>query len=121
MKHTEGKFTGFNDWQLYYQQWLPDGASKAKIVVVHGLGEHSGRYGNVVDYLVPKGNAIYALDHRGHGRSPETHCAHVNRWEEYREDLHAFVKMVSAIEPEKPLFILGHSMGGLMTLEYVLH
>ncbi|VAW30870.1 Lysophospholipase; Monoglyceride lipase, partial [hydrothermal vent metagenome] len=70
MKHEEGTFKSADGLDLYYQSWLPDGDAKATIVIVHGMGEHGGRYPHVVNALVPKGYAIYAADHRGHGRSP---------------------------------------------------
>lgn len=103
------------------QSWLPEGDKQAVIVLIHGLGEHSGRYQNVVDALAPQGYAIYSFDHRGHGRSPDRQCAHVNNWSEYRNDVRAFVQLVQQRELGLPLFLYGHSMGGLITLEYVLH
>ena len=59
MKHTEGKFKGQKDLNLYYQRWQP--APKAILLVVHGFAEHSGRYMNVVNYFVPKGYAVYPV------------------------------------------------------------
>ncbi|MCA9960272.1 MAG: lysophospholipase, partial [Anaerolineales bacterium] len=59
--------------------------------------------------------------HRGHGRSPDRQCAHVNDWGEYRADVQAFLDLVHEREPGLPLFLFGHSMGGLITLNYVLH
>ncbi len=121
MQHTTGKFTGDGGLELFMQSWLPAGNKRAVIALIHGLGEHSGRYQNVVDALVPQGYAIYSFDHRGHGRSPDRQCAHVNDWSEYRNDVRAFVQLVQQREPGLPLFLYGHSMGGLITLEYVLH
>ncbi len=120
IEHAEGAFEGSQGIRLYYQNWRPEQvAPRAVIVISHGFGEHSGRYGNVVRYLVPRGYTIYALDHRGHGRSPGRR-GHINRWAEYREDLRAFVSFVKNEEPGFPLFLYGHSMGGLIALEYVL-
>ena len=121
MKHEESKFTGYGDLQLYYQTWRPDDAPKATLIVVHGLGEHSGRYMNLVNAIVPDGVTVYAFDHRGHGRSAEKMVAHVKNWDEYRGDVAAFVQMVAAAEPNVPLFLMGHSMGGLIVTNYVLH
>jgi len=120
MNHNEGTFQGFGGLQLYYQRWRPDGAIRAVLAIVHGFGEHSGRYMNVVHHLVPKGYAVYAFDHRGHGRSPGPR-GHINSWDEFREDVRAFLQMVAAQEPGRPLFLMGHSMGGLIVLEYALH
>ncbi|MCS7177678.1 MAG: alpha/beta hydrolase [Anaerolineae bacterium] len=119
MRHSEGTFAGFGGLPLYYQSWRPEGEPRAIVILVHGFGEHSGRYMNVVSHLVPRGHAIYALDHRGHGRSPGPR-GYIHDWEEFREDIRAFVRMVAEQEPGRPLFLMGHSMGGLIVLEYAL-
>jgi len=120
MDHLEGTFQGFEGLELYYQRWRPGGEPKAVLTIVHGFGEHSGRYANVVNWLVPKGYAIYAFDLRGHGRSPGQR-SYINRWAEYREDVRAFLTFAQKQEPGRPLFLMGHSMGGLIVLEYTLH
>jgi len=120
MDHAEGTFDGFEGLELYYQRWLPDGEAKAVLAVVHGFGEHSGRYGNVVDWFAPKGYAVYSFDLRGHGRSPGPR-GYVNSFAEFREDLKAFLEFVHEQEPDRPVFLLGHSVGGGVVLEYVLH
>lgn len=119
MKNGEGKFAGHQATELYYQHWHPEGETRAVIAIVHGFGEHCGRYTNVVKHFVPRGYAVFGFDHRGHGRSPGKR-GHINEWSEYRNDVRAFIKLVSEHEPGKPLFIMGHSLGGLITLEYVL-
>jgi len=120
MDHAEGTFSGFEGLELYYQRWGLEGGAKAALTVVHGFGEHSGRYGNVVDWFVPKGYAVYAFDLRGHGRSPGSR-GYINTWDEFREDVRAFLAYVREQEPGRAVFLLGHSMGGLIVLEYVLH
>jgi alpha-beta hydrolase superfamily lysophospholipase len=121
MEHFEGTFRGQGDVELYYQSWRPQGfTSKATLAIVHGFGEHSGRYGNVVNWFVPRGYAAIAFDVRGNGRSPGRR-GYVGSFEEYRGDVRAFLDLVRAREPEGPLFLLGHSQGGLMVLDYVLH
>lgn len=120
MTHQEDYFSGVDGTELYYQSWQPDEPAKAVLVITHGLGEHSGRYLNVVNALVPQGYAIYALDHRGYGRSPGQR-GHINDWAEYREDLRRFVQMVQEREAGRPLFLLGHSMGGCIALDYAEH
>jgi len=86
MKHQEARFKGYGDANLYYQCWLPDTEPRAVLVLAHGLAEHGGRYANVVDRLVPRGYALYAPDHRGHGRSEGWWC-YVERFEHYLHDL----------------------------------
>jgi len=120
MKHQEGTFRGTDGLALYYQSWQPDDPARGVLVIVHGLGEHGGRYKNVVNHLVPQGFAVYALDHRGHGRSPGQR-AYANNMAEFRGDVHAFVQLVANAHPGLPLFIMGHSLGGLITLDYILH
>jgi alpha-beta hydrolase superfamily lysophospholipase len=119
MDHQEGHFEGVRNTQIYYQAWLPDGEPKAAVLIVHGLAEHSGRYANVVEHMVPLGYALYALDHVGHGRS-EGQRAYVDRFDEYISTLHLFVGMVRGWLSAAPLFMLGHSMGSLICINYVL-
>ena len=69
MKHHESAFNGAKAFKIYWQSWPPDGAPKAVLLVAHGFAEHSGRYMNLVNAAVPHGYAVYALDHRGHGKS----------------------------------------------------
>ena len=119
MKHIEGNFKGVRNANIYYQAWLPDGEVKAVLFVVHGLGEHSGRYMNHVDRFVPLGYAVYGLDHIGHGKSDGEREVIV-RFEDYTEPLTAYYNMVKGWQPGKPIFILGHSLGGLITCYYLL-
>jgi alpha-beta hydrolase superfamily lysophospholipase len=118
--HVEGTFEGYDGRSLYYQRWQPDGAPKAVLMVLHGFGEHSGRYGNVVDWFVPRGYAVHAFDQRGHGRSSGKR-GYVESWAEYRDDLKAFLDLSHNGSPDVPLFLVGHSQGGLIVLDYVLH
>jgi alpha-beta hydrolase superfamily lysophospholipase len=119
MQHREGNFTGLEGLELYYQAWLPEGDPVAVLLLVHGLAEHSSRYGNVVNYLVPRGYAVYAPDHRGHGRSGGQR-AHVERFDDYLVDLKTFFDMVRGWHPDARIFVVGHSMGGAISLTYAL-
>jgi alpha-beta hydrolase superfamily lysophospholipase len=113
-------FTGHGGLELVYQRWRADGPPKAVLPIVHGFGEHSGRYGNVVDWFVPRGYSVYALDLRGHGRSPGKR-GELRAFGDLREDVHAFLDLVREAEPGRPVFLMGHSMGGLIVLDYALH
>ena len=119
MEHTEGNFKGVRDVNIYYQAWRPGGDIKAALLVVHGLGEHSGRYMNVVNHFVPLGYAIYGLDHIGHGKSGGLR-EFVDRFQDFTETLTIFYNLVVEQQPDAPIFILGHSMGGLITSYYLL-
>lgn len=119
MQHIEDNFKGVRNLQIYYQAWLPAGAVKAVLLVIHGIGEHSGRYSNVADYFVPLGYAVYALDHIGHGKSAGRR-EFVDRFTDFTDTLAIYLKFVAGWQEGKPIFILGHSMGGTIALTYLL-
>jgi acylglycerol lipase len=119
MDHIEGYFKGVRNTNIYYQAWLPAGNIKAALLVVHGLGEHCGRYMNVVNYFVQLGYAIYGFDHIGHGKS-EGAREFIDCFEDYTDTLTIYHNMVKAWHTGKPMFLLGHSMGGLIALYYLL-
>lgn len=117
MEQKEGRFEGIRNTQIYYQVWSPEDP-KGLVIVIHGYGEHSGRYMNVVNALVPEGYAIWALDHRGHGKSEGKRC-HVERFTDYLEDVAIFEDMARKTCPDLPVHIVGHSMGSLIANNYV--
>ncbi len=120
-QHDEGSFQGAGGLRLYYQHWAAQSdPPRAVLALVHGFGEHSGRYSAVVERLTTRGYAVYSFDLRGHGRSPGRR-GHIDSWSDFRGDVAAFLAMVAAREPDRPLFLMGHSLGGLIVLEYVLH
>jgi alpha-beta hydrolase superfamily lysophospholipase len=119
MERREGIFKGFAGLDLYYQCWREGGEARASLAIIHGFGEHCGRYLNVVNPLASQGFVIYGFDLRGHGRSPGQR-GHINQWEEYRGDVEAFLHFVGKEEPNLPVFLLGHSMGALIALDYLL-
>ncbi|MDD2724706.1 MAG: lysophospholipase [Methylovulum sp.] len=119
MKHIEGYFTGIRDASIYYQAWLPEGGITAVLIIVHGLGEHCGRYLNVVQHFVPLGYAVYGFDHIGHGKS-EGQREVVDRFEDYTDTLSIYHHLVRDWQPDKPFFLIGHSMGGLIAGHYLL-
>ena len=80
--------------------------SHAAIVVVHGINEHSGRYGRLADDLNRRGYAVYAMDLRGHGRS-DGDRALIHSFDEYLDDLEILLARVAARQPGKPLFSVG--------------
>ena len=119
MRRVEGRLDGVGGVGLYWQGWLPDDAPRGLLLLCHGMGEHSGRYTTVLDELVPRGWAVYGLDHRGHGRSDGPR-AHVRRYAHYLADFGVFHRSVGARHPELRPFLLGHSMGGQIALAYAL-
>jgi len=119
MKHQDGYFKSVRDTNIYYQYWLPEGEPKAILLVVHGLAEHSGRYMNVVNHLVPSGYAVYGIDHVGHGKS-DGKRVYVERFQDYTKTLKNYFDMIREWHPKKPIFLIGHSMGGLISAAYLL-
>ena len=120
MDHATSIFIGTDGFELFCQSWSPDKVPKAAIAIVHGVGEHSDRYTNVIPPLVERGYALASYDQRGHGRSPGK-LGHIEGWYDYREDLHLFVQQTREQFRGVPFFLFGHSMGGLVAVDYALH
>jgi len=119
MIHQDGRFKGVRGTNIYYQYWLPEDEPKAILLVVHGLAEHSGRYMNLVNHLVPSGYAVYGMDHIGHGKS-DGKRAYVERFHDYTKTLKTYFDMIQKWQPKKPIFLIGHSMGGLISSAHLL-
>ena len=120
MKHREGSIKGAQGLNLYYQSWHPLSQAKGIVVIIHGLGSHSNLFSNITQSLVLNNYAVYGLDLRGHGRS-QGQRGHINSWSEFREDLRLFCKLIKNLEGKSiPHFLLGHSLGGIIALDYVL-
>lgn len=110
MRHREEEFVGQKGLKLFYQAWLPDENPKAIVQIVHGFAEHSGRYENVVNRLVPLGFAVYADDHRGHGKS-EGQTNYIDSFDQYIEDEKQLYDIIKGDFPNLKYFMLGDSMG----------
>jgi len=119
MKQREFTTAGIGGFDLHAQAWVPDAAPKAVIALAHGLGEHSGRYGHVAARLVSSGYAVYAVDHRGHGRSPGPR-ANIERFDHVVSDFCAFAGRAVRQHPGADLFLFGHSMGGAIAFASAL-
>ncbi|GAB4535784.1 MAG: monoacylglycerol lipase [Pleurocapsa sp.] len=119
MKHQQGKFSVIQNLELYYQSWHPNENVRGIVVFIHGLGGHSGVFDNLVEFLVARNFSVYGFDLRGHGRSPGQR-GYINNWSEFREDVQAFLHFVRIQECDRPLFLLGQSLGGTIALDYAL-
>ncbi len=119
MQHSEFHFKGMNGVSLYSQCWLPEVHLRAVIALVHGIGDHSGRYMNIVNHLVSNEYGVYGYDLRGHGNSPGQR-GHIDSWVEYRIDLLNFLRMIRAQQSGSLIFLMGHSMGALIALDFIL-
>ncbi|MGH7750036.1 MAG: alpha/beta fold hydrolase, partial [Candidatus Dormibacteria bacterium] len=116
MNQVDGRFTGVGDVEIFWQAWLP-ADPRAVVVIAHGAGEHSGRYAHVARRLVDAGYAVYALDHRGHGRS-QGRRAVVDRMDRVVADVRTLVSLAGSQQPGRPVFLLGHSMGGTIAIAF---
>ncbi len=120
MKEETGTIRSLDGMELFARHWLPEDEPKAHIAVVHGYGEHSGRYAPFADWMTTRGYAVHACDLRGHGRSPGKR-GHVDRWQAFHGDAAALIAAIRARYGEDvPLFLFGHSMGGLIVLGYAI-
>ncbi|MFZ3049151.1 MAG: lysophospholipase [Desulfatirhabdiaceae bacterium] len=119
MMHQDGFFQSANDTRIFYQNWLPESPSRGVLLLAHGLGEHSGRYMNLINHFVPMGYAVYGLDHVGHGKSDGTR-KYADRFDDFIQPLKTYREMIQQWQPDKPVFLIGHSMGGLISAIYLL-
>ena len=118
MNTREGRLTVKGGLALYWKAWLPGGTPRAVVHLIHGYAEHVGRYANVVGELVPAGYAIFGNDHRGHGKSGGKR-GHVNNFKEFIDDERLFsLEVIRPALPDAPCFLLGHSMGSIIALNY---
>lgn len=109
-----GEFDGIGSG-VAWRAWLPDGAARGVIVLVHGVAEHSGRYTHVGQRLVAAGFAVYALDHIGHGKSAGGK-ANIGSMDGAADNVAAMLTIAGREQPGVPRFVVAHSMGSLITL-----
>lgn len=116
----EDTFKGAEGIDIYYRSSVVDD-ERARLVIAHGLGEHSGRYGHVIELLNQMSVSVWALDHRGHGRSGGKR-GHIKSFDHYLADLSTLIGMVHKDKAaNEKVLLLGHSMGGLMSLYFALN
>jgi len=111
--------SGVASGELFWQGWTAPGDSKGAVVLVHGVHEHGGRYAHVGERLANSGYPMYAVDHLGHGRSPGVR-GNIDRMASVVAGVHALARQTAERHPGVPLFLYGHSMGGLIALEYLV-
>ena len=101
--------------RLFERRWLPSGEPRAEVMLVHGFIEHGGRYAPTAEALARHGYAVSVTDLRGHGKSEGPRCW-VRSFDEYVDDLDCFFDRVVRRAGGKPVFVLGHSLGGLIAV-----
>lgn len=112
LRRTEGHLRGASGRRLFRRGWLPKEPRRV-VVIVHGFGEHCGRYEDVAVWLAERGCAVHAYDHQGHGQSSGRR-GHAERFEDLLDDLEGFLDVLAEEHPELPRVLIGHSMGGLV-------
>lgn len=105
---------------LFVQSWLPDAPPQAVVGIVHGWSDHGKRYGHAVADWLPRNIGVVTVDLRGHGESSGQR-GHVEQWADFRTDTHTFVQHLIANYPDRPVFLMGHSMGGLTVMDWSVH
>lgn len=118
-RRDEGFFSAKDNTRLFWRSLMPDGPASDLIAIVHGYGDHSGRYLHTMEALVAKGHGVMAFDYRGHGRADGPR-ADVKVWADYVGDLEAFWLRVRAEAKALPTFVLAHSNGALIATHWVL-
>ncbi|GAB4529233.1 MAG: alpha/beta hydrolase [Anaerolineae bacterium] len=119
MTENYSTFTTPDGFTIHTVHWLPPHEPKAVILLVHGVHEHSGRYTHVADALNTAGYAVYALDHRGHGRSSGQR-GYFASLEQVVDDLEIYYRQIRASHPDKKIFVYGHSMGSLVSHMFLM-
>ena len=114
---TERSFDGVGGVRIVYDVWTPDTAPRGVVLVSHGYAEHARRYDHVAQRLGEAGLVVYALDHRGHGRSGGKRV-YLKNISEYVDDFHTLVGIAAADHPDLERIVLGHSMGGGIVFAY---
>jgi len=119
MKSFESNWTSADDITFYMQGWEPQVKPKAVVCLVHGHGEHTGRYGHVGKALNEAGYALFGFDLRGHGQTGGPR-GHFPSLEVVMQDINQFIEFQKQNQSNLPVFIYGHSVGGLLSLAYAI-
>ncbi|MEP7353140.1 MAG: lysophospholipase [Acidobacteriota bacterium] len=115
----EERIKGASGLSIFVRSWQPAMKARGVVMIVHGFNAHSGYYQWVADQLTSNGLVVYALDLRGRGQS-DGERFYVNSFSEYVSDVESAVALAKSREPGLPMFVLGHSAGGVVSCLYVL-
>lgn len=120
MQSSEFTLTTADGIDVFVHRWLPDGDTKAVVQISHGLAEHGARYARFAQRLTDHGYAVYAGDHRGHGKTSGTRGGFAERdgWSIVVSDLLLVTERAKSEQPGLPVFLLGHSMGSFLARSY---
>jgi alpha-beta hydrolase superfamily lysophospholipase len=116
---TEETFAGRGGLEIFFRTWQPVGTPRGVVVIVPGFNSHSGYFGWVVQQLASAGLAVYAVDLRGRGKS-QGERFYVSDFGDYLSDVDGVARIARSREPGLPVFVLGHSAGGVIACAYTL-
>lgn len=121
LQRREGHFSSFDNTELFFQTWSKDEPAQGTIVITHGMAEHSECYHPLAKVLAENGWHVVSWDLRGHGRS-EGKRGYIRDFSYFEKDMEVLVQKIRSQEhfPKAPFVLFGHSMGGLITLQYLL-
>jgi alpha-beta hydrolase superfamily lysophospholipase len=119
MNYKSTAYASFDGMKLSGYIWEPKESPKAIINLVHGFGEYSERYDQWAMRFAEKGFLVHAIDYRGHGKS-DGRRGHVNKFDDFLNDIEVLVKESKKLYPELPQYIYGHSLGGNIVTNYIL-
>ncbi|HZJ47826.1 MAG TPA: alpha/beta hydrolase, partial [Acidimicrobiia bacterium] len=117
MDSSTGTFETGDGLSLHTATWTPEGDPERGLLIVHGLGEHLGRWDHVARFFANKGYAVAAFDLRGHGQSEGTR-AYVGSFSDYLDDVQGIVES-GLVRTDLPWVLYGHSLGGLICTHYL--
>jgi len=117
-------FKASDNKQIQAYKWLPEEKIKGVLQVSHGMAEHAMRYEGFAEFLNANGYALYANDHRGHGKTAGNvenlgYFADKNGWDLVVEDMHLLTQKIKEEQPNVPVFLFGHSMGSFLSRDYI--
>ncbi|MFW9937646.1 MAG: alpha/beta hydrolase [Candidatus Thorarchaeota archaeon] len=120
MKRQSGNFEGRELKNLFYQCWLPDSNVKAYIVAIHDLATDSDRFEMSAEYLTENGYAVYSFDLRGHRRNTGGFPGNIDSMDHIQKDIILFMDLIRKLAEDKKIFLMGHSLGGLISIIYAI-
>lgn len=119
MKTGEETLEGAGGIKIFFRSWRPDGKARGVVVIVPGFNAHSGYYAWVAEQLTAEALAVYAVDLRGRGKS-DGERFYVEKFQDYVDDVSALVNRAKSREAGLPVYLLGHSAGGVVSCLYAL-